>query len=307
MVGNIGNATNSSAVFYNLIARRPYLNDQETLTYISSLENSELTWEKTKDLNIGLELGFLNNRFTFIADLYQRKIQDLLGSIRTSGIGGEAQKYGNYATMDGKGIELTMIGRPVQSKDFGWNIRANIAFNKNKITRLDVDPSIWSSVSQNGSAVLGYPQRGLFAVQFAGLDHHFGYPKYIGIGKDQPTTTYVNLQSTDILNLKYMGPVDPTTTGGLYNQVRWRNFNVTALVKFAYGNSLRLRPNISAAYSDMSAMTKDILNRWVMPGDEKQTTVPALIDAVTALQILDNNGGQVSAVYPYNLYNYSDE
>ena len=44
-----------------------------------------------------------------------------------------------------------------------------------------------------------------------------------------------------------------------------------------------------------------------MPGDELKTSVPALIDAVTATQIVDANGGQVSSVYPYNLYNYSNE
>ena len=307
LVANIGSATNSSAVFYNMIARRPYLNDQETLTFISSLENSELTWEKSKDLNVGIELGFMNNRFSLIADYYERKIQDLLGLIRTSGIGGEASKYGNYATMNGKGVELTLMGRPIQTKNFSWNVRANAAFNTNKITNLEVDPSIWQSVSNNGAPVLGYPQRGLFAIQFSGLDHHFGYPKYVGIGKDKPTTTYVNLQSTDIDNMVYMGPVDPTATGGLYNQLRYKNFTVSGLLKFAYGNVLRLNPNISAAYSDMSAMTKDVMNRWIMPGDEEFTSIPALIDGVSATQIVDQNGGQVSAVYPYNLYNYSTE
>lgn len=307
LVANIGNATNSSAVFYNMIARRPYLNDQETQTFLSSLQNTDLTWEKSKDLNLGLELGFLNNRFVFIVDLYQRKIQDLLGNIRTSGIGGESQKYGNYATMNGKGVEFTLIGNPVQSKDFSWNVRANLSFNKNEITRLDIDPSIWSSVSSNGSAVKGYPQRGLFAIHFAGLDHNFGYPKYIGTGEDKPTTTYVGLQGNDLANLVYMGPADPTATGGFYNLFRYKNFTITGLLKFAYGNVIRLHPSISAAYSDMSAMSRDVLNRWVMPGDELKTSVPAMIDAVTATQILDNNGGQVSAVYPYNLYNYSDE
>ncbi len=307
LVANIGNATNSSAVFYNMIARRPYLNDQETLTYISNLENSELTWEKSRDLNLGLELGFLNNRFSLMVDLYQRKIQDLLGNIRTSGIGGESQKYGNYATMLGQGVEFTLMGRPVQTKDFTWNMRANLSVNKNKITNLEVDPSIWSSVSPNGSAVKGYPQRGLFAIEFAGLDHYFGYPKYIGVGETKPVTTYVSLQGNNIDNLGYMGPIDPTVTGGFHNQFRYRNFNISGLLKFGYGNMIRLSPSIAASYSDMSSMSRDILNRWVMPGDEMKTSIPALIDAVTATQIVDANGGQVSSVYPYNLYNYSNE
>ncbi len=313
ITGNIGSATNSAAVFYNQISRRPYLNDQETLTYISSLENSQLTWEKSKDLDIGLELGFMRNRFYLMFDYYNRDIYDLIGTIKTSGIGGQYEKTGNYATLHGRGMELTLSGRVIDTRDFVWNARFNVAHNKNKITRLDVDPSIWRAVSPNGAPVKEYPQRGLFAVEFAGLDHYFGYPKYIGTpeegktGVEKPVTTYVNLQSDKIDNLKYMGPIDPITTGGFYNSFRYKNFVITALLKFSYGNVLRLPANIAATYSDMRSMTKDVLNRWLMPGDEKKTTVPALMDGVSQQQIVDNNGGDVDAVYPYNLYNYSDE
>ncbi len=316
LTGNIGNATNSAAVFYNMISRRPYLNDQETLTGISSLANSELTWEKSKDMDLGVELGFMRDRFHFMFDYYNRNIYDLIGPIKTSGIGGQYEKTGNYASMHGTGLEFTLSGRVIDSRDFVWNARFNLAYNKNKITRLDVDPNIWRSVSPNGAPIKGHPQRGLFAVEFVGLDHYFGYPKYIGIsenidgktgGEDRPVTTYVYLQSDEIGNLVYMGPIDPITTGGFYNRFRYKNFTLSGLLKFSYGNVLRLPPNIAATYSDLQAMTKDVLNRWIMPGDEKKTSVPALMDKVSQQQIVDNTGGQVSAVYPYNLYNYSDE
>jgi hypothetical protein len=162
-------------------------------------------------------------------------------------------------------------------------------------------------ISGDGGAVEGYPQRGMFSVQFAGLDHYLGYPTYIGAGDKKPVTTYINLQSDDLSNLKYEGPVDATLTGGLYNQFTWKGFTLSGLIKFASGNVLRLRPTIDAAYSDMTAMTKDVFNRWIMPGDETRTTVPAIMDPVSAHQVVDNNGGQVNVIYPYNLYNYSTE
>lgn len=316
LTGNIGNATNSLPVFYNQIARRPYLNDQETLTYISNLANSQLTWEKSKDLDIGVELGFMRDRFHLMVDYYDRAIHDLIGSIKTSGIGGEYNKIGNYASMRGRGVEFTLSGSVINSRNFVWKTRLNLAYNKNSVVKLDVDPSIWSAVSPNGAAVKGYPQRGLFAIKFVGLNHYLGYPEYIGIsenvdgktgGEDKPETTYINLQSDKILNLVYMGPIDPTTTGGFYNSFRFKDFTLTGLIKFSYGNVLRLPANIAATYSDMRSMTKDVLNRWMMPGDEKKTTVPALMDGMSQQQIIDNSGGQVQAVYPYNLYNYSDQ
>jgi TonB-linked SusC/RagA family outer membrane protein len=307
LTGNPGNATNSAATFYNLIARRPYINDQETLTFISDLENSQLTWEKSIDLDIGADLSFLNNRITLKTDYYKRRMQDLIGNIQTSGIGGQAIKSGNYGTMNGQGIEFTLDARVIKTKNFSWNSRFNIANNKNKITYLETAPQIWQVISGDGGAVKGYPSKGMFSVPFAGLNHYFGYPTYIGIGKNQPVTTYVNLQSDDLSNLKYEGPVDATLTGGFYNQISYKRFTLSGLVKFSAGNVLRLRPTIQAGYSDMQAMTKDVLNRWTIPGDEAYTSIPAILDGVSEQQIVDNTGAQVNAIYPYNLYNYSTE
>jgi len=308
LVANIGNATNSAATFYNQIARRPYLADQETQTFISSLENSQLTWEKTNDLNIGLELGFLpGNRILFVVDYYNRSIRDLIGSINTSGIGGQFVKTGNYATMKSNGMEFTLNAKVIEQKDFGWTSRFNFAFNKNRITKLEINPNIWTMVSPNGGMLLDKPQRGLYSIRFTGLNHYFGYPTYTGIGDPKANTTYINLQSGSIDNLVYSGPVDPITTGGWYNQIRYKGFTLSGLIKFAYGNHLRLAPKISANYSDMTSMTRDALNRWVMPGDETRTSVPGIMDPQYQLQIVDASGAQVSAVYPYNLYNYSDQ
>jgi hypothetical protein len=209
--------------------------------------------------------------------------------------------------MEANGIEFSLDARIVRTKDFSWSSRLNIAHNTNKITRLETAPLIWTAVSGNGGAVKGYPSRGLFSVPFAGLDHNLGYPTFIGSGKGSPVTPYIYLQDDDLTNLKYEGPVDPTVTGGLYNQVSYKGFTLAGLIKFSSGNVLRLRPTISAAYSDMQAMTKDVLNRWMMPGDETRTSIPSIIDPLSAVQIVDNTGVQIQAVYPYNLYNYSTE
>lgn len=307
LVGNIGNATNSEAVFYNQIARRPYINDQETLTYIDHLANSELTWEKQKELDLGTNLGFFNDQINLIVDYYKRRQFNLIGPVLTSGIGGEYQKQGNYASMRGKGLEITLNAKVINTKDFGWTLRFNYARNTSKITSLETDPLIWDAISGNGAAILGYPVRGMFSVKFAGLDHKLGYPTFIGTGPDKPITTYINLQSDDLSNLKYEGPTDPTTTGGLYTNFRYKGFTLAGLIKFSTGNVLRLNPTISSSYSDLQALTKDMYNRWEMPGDELKTSIPAILDPISAAQIVDNEGNLVSAVYPYNLYNYSTE
>ncbi|MEJ5994777.1 SusC/RagA family TonB-linked outer membrane protein [Pedobacter sp. Du54] len=305
LVASIGNATNSSAVFYNQISRRPNLNDQEALIYISNLENSELTWEKTKDLNIGLDVALLKSRLNLTVDVYKRNIFDLIGSIQTSGIGGEYTKIANYGGMSGKGIEFAIMGKAIDHSDFKWTTNFNFGFNKNKVTNLEINPNIFRSVSANGSPVEDYPQRSLFSVQFAGLDHNYGYPTFIGT--DGRPTSYVYLQSDELLNLKYEGPLDATFAGGFYNQFSYKNLSLSALLGFSAGNVIRLNPSSQSSFNDLSSMSRDILNRWVMPGDEKFTSVPAILDQLSASKIVDANGAVVDIRYPYNLYNFSTE
>jgi TonB-linked SusC/RagA family outer membrane protein len=305
LVANLGNANNSSALFFNRIVRRPYENEKETATYLSSLENSELTWEKLKETNLGIDLTLLNDRLNLTVDLYRRNIYDLIGSIRTSGIGGQFTKRANYADMSSKGIEFTLAGNPLNGSDFKWRTQFNFAFNKNEITNLQVNPNIFSLVDADGGALMGYAQRGLFSVQFAGLDHEHGYPYYID--ENGVRNSNVNLQSTNVAHLKYEGPVDPTFTGGFYNQFRYKSFTLSALFTFATGNKVRLGNVYSATYPDFYGMSRDLLNRWIKPGDEQFTNVPALLDSYQLAQVTNASGTAINAVYPYNIYNFSSE
>ena len=306
LVANIGNANNSAAVFYNQLARRPYDTEKETLTYINSLANSELTWEKLKEANVGVDLTFLKDRLNFTADIYTRNIFDLIGRINTSGIGGQYGKIANYGKMKARGLELSLAGNAIQKQDFKWKTQINMAFNKNEVTELQNSPRIIDLVSDVGGSIVGNPRGSLYSVQFAGLDHNYGFPYYIDDAGNK--STYVSLQSNNVSYLKYEGPTDPTFTGGYYNQFSYKNFSVSALFTFATGNVVRLAQEFSADYPDIYSMTKSMLNRWVQPGDEAFTSVPAILDPVTASRVIVNNSGTViSPRYPYNLYNFSTE
>ena len=113
------------------------------------------------------------------------------------------------------------------------------------------------------------------------------------------TTTDLNFQEFQKLDfLKYEGPTEPTTNGGLNNTLRWKNWRLNVFITYSFGNKLRLDPVFSSSYSDMSAMPKEFKNRWVMPGDEKVTTIPAI---ASVRQYYNDNSLSVA----YNAYNYS--
>ncbi|SOD20455.1 TonB-linked outer membrane protein, SusC/RagA family [Pedobacter xixiisoli] len=307
LVGSLGAATNSTSVFYNRVTYRPYENEKESQIYTSSLENSELTWEKLYELNIGTDLTFFNNKINLTFDYYKRNIFDLIGPIRTSGIGGQFTKFANYGEMKANGVELTIAGNPIKTAAFRWRTQFNFGLNKNEVTRLDVNQNIWSLVRAEGAPKQGYPQRGLFSIQFDGLNPQYGYPTFVGLN-GRRNETQIQLQDTNVESLVYHGPVDPTFTGGFWNQVSYKNFTFSALFTFSMGNYVRMQPTVTATYNDMTAMSRDILNRWLMPGDEQFTNIPAILDRFTAAaKVTRPDGTVVNAVYPYNAYNYSDQ
>lgn len=294
LVASLGPATNSSLVLLAQGTRRPYLSEKETALFISGLENSELTFEKMNETNLGLDLGFLGDRLTLTVDAYDRRSFDLIGAIRTSGIGGEGTKIANYADMKSRGIEATIGATIIKMKDFGWNAQLNFGHNTSKITNLQNQPLIFDLVNADGGPQLGYPQRGLFSIDFQGLSHENGVPQFIK--EDGTIGTNVYLQSDVTKYLKYEGPVDPTLTGGFYNSFRYKDFTFSGLITFSAGNKVRLNPVFKSSYSDLDAMSSVFLNRWEMPGDELITNVPSILDKRQVAQ-LDG--------YPYNNYNYS--
>lgn len=307
MTASIGDARNSSAVFYNQVTYRPYENEKESGIFLSGLENSELTWEKMYEVNIGANLA-LFNKIDLTIDWYRRNSFDLIGSLNTSGIGGQFVKTANYADIKAHGIEFTIAGNPVASRDFRWRTQFNIAMNKNEITKLEINPNIWANARAEGGMRVGYAQRGLYSIPFAGLDPEYGYPTYHAPdGKE--TTTYIRLQDEDKNYLFYHGPTDPTLTGGFYNSFSYKRFSLSTLLTFAAGNWIRLQPSFSAAYSDMYTLSDRMNDRWLQSGDETRTNIPSLLGAYHVINGVQNpvTGATTDGVYPYNAYNYSTE
>lgn len=298
LTATMGPASNALAIFRNENTFRPTQSDQESQIVIEQLENSELTWEKQYEGNFGFDLGFWNNRLSLSADVYARKGFDLIGIIRTSGIGGEALKYANYADMKSRGVEFTLNTRNIQNKNFQWSSNLTFSYNHNEITNLKSMPTVLDLVKEEGGPRQGYPVRGLFSYQFQGLNEN-GMPQFIN-ESDVVTVTDINFQESNHLDhLKYEGSIDPTITGGFDNTFTFGNWRVGVFLTYQFGNKIRLYPQFSSSYSDMNAMPKEMKNRWMMPGDENRTDVPVIPSTYQNNQIKNLK-------YAYNAYNYSD-
>lgn len=290
--------TNSQAIILSNNPFRPFTNSQETGLYVSDPENSELTYEKKHELNIGADMGFLHNRINLAVDWYKRNNYDLIGIIATQGVGGNIYKYANIASMKSHGVEFTLSTKNIKTKDFAWNTDFIFSYTDNEVTELDSRASMMDLVSGTGFAMQGYPVRGLFSIPFVGLDKN-GIPQYNINGK--VTSTDINFQTRENLDyLKYEGPTDPNITGSLGNVFTYKGFKLNVFITYSFGNVVRLNPCFNYQYTDLSSMPREFKNRWALPGDEKKTTIPAIL---SKRQYSDNQ----TLLYAYNAYNYSTE
>lgn len=277
---------------------RPISGDKETGIELSELENSELTYEKKHEFNFGVEVGFLRDRINLSFDVYKRKNFDEIGPVATQGIGGEVIRWANNSDMESKGQEFSISTTNIKTRNFSWNTSLVYAHMTSEITNLASRDRVVDLITNVGGRVQGYPVRSLFSVPFQGLNEH-GLPTFLN-EKGELTTHEIDFQERDNTSfLKYEGSTDPTVQGSFGNTFKYKGFSLNLFVTYSFGNVVRLDPVFSATYSDLSSMTKDFKNRWVVPGDEARTNVPVILSKREYEK-------DKTISFGYNAYNYSD-
>jgi TonB-linked SusC/RagA family outer membrane protein len=297
LTASMGPTTNAKVVYYNDISFRPTQAERENQIIIEQLENSKLTWEKQYEFNLGVDLGLYGNRISISSDVYFRNGFDLIGRLKTSGIGGEAIKLANYANMASRGVEFTLNTRNITTPRFSWSTNLTFAYSKNEITKLNSSINVMGMLSSSGAAVENYPVRGIFAIPFMGLNSD-GLPTF----RDQEgnvSVSGINFQESQRLDfLKYMGPVDPKYIGGLDNNFAYGPFRANIFFTYQFGNKVWLYPAFSFRYFDNDAHPKELADRWMVPGDEHRTNIPALVSR-------RQYAFDAKLPVAYNSYNYS--
>jgi TonB-linked SusC/RagA family outer membrane protein len=289
--------TNSQVIIKGTSLWRPSASTQESALVIDGLANSELTYEKKHELNVGADMGFLDNRINLSVDWYTRDNFDLIGPVAVAGVGGEVDKYANIATMKSHGIEFTLSAKNITAPDFKWTTDFTFAYNKTEITKLNSFMRVIDLVTGNGFGREGYSYRSLFSIPFKGLNEN-GIPTFL-TKNGNISSAGINFQERENTDfLIYEGPAEPTVTGGLGNIFTYKNFKLNVFITYSFGNKIRLDPVFRTQYSDLDAMPKEFANRWILPGDEAYTNIPVIGDR---RQMRDN-----AMVYAYNAYNYSD-
>lgn len=223
--------------------------------------NPDLKWETRATANIGFEFGLLKNRISGAIDYYHSVTRDLFYRRAVSGTSGFGTVLANAGRMRNQGIELTLRGQPVRSRNFTWTVEGNFTYNKNTI--LELGPEGEDNV-QNGVTVLkiGKPLNTIWLVKYAGVDSDNGDPLYYD--KDGKITNIY-----DPADNAYLGTSDAPYFGGINNTFNFKGIELQVFWVFSLGNEVynNDRLNVENPGYTASQLSKDLLREWRNPGD----------------------------------------
>ena len=258
----------------NISAYRAY-GIYSTMTYGSYVgmvpsrpENPNLSWEKNKSVNVGLDLGFFDDRLTASFDWYNRKTTDMLLSKRVPYTTGFGSNFVNIGAINNRGVEFQIEGLIVNSHDIQWTAGFNIAFNRSKV--LDLADSEYLSVSDSRAnsndstpvrIVKGKSLYTFYLRDWYGVNPSNGDPLWYdengALTSDANKARYI-----------YKGSPEPKATGGFNTSFSWKGISLSAYFEFVAGNKVFMASQFDLDGADMTGNTTTAsLNYWKKPGD----------------------------------------
>lgn len=233
---------------------------------VGGLPNYDLTWERSKEFNFGVDLAVLQNRVRLSLELYNKKTVDAILGKTLSAITGYGSAVGNYGSVRNKGIEFTLNTTNIKTQDFKWTTSLNFAKNKNEIIDLDGDLETlpWGNhgVRQVGApvdAIYGYKIIGIWQLDEAAEAH--GYNAFPGQWK------YADLNDDGVINQEdntVIGQLSPDWIGGMTNTFSYKNLDLTVQMytrQGSYGHS-EFYNNFAPWQNDRAKFNKVKLDYW---------------------------------------------
>ena len=303
--GTQGNALKSSP---NLIAQSNGVNgiSGQYESSLRSLENPNLTWEKTTSYNIGLDFMVLHGRLRGSLEHYRKKGEDLIVSRQVSVVNGIGFQDINKGDMLNKGFEGSLSAELIRKKDFGLKLNMNFYKNINEVTKSGIDDNYNYSDYLNGDLVVkGNPVGGFYSYKFAGLDEK-GLPTFHDIEEpEHPTKEQMYDQV-----FTYSGNLNPDISGGFSLGVNYKNWSLNCSFTYSLGFDVRLARLYSSDGQSLPTpdqnMSAEFVNRWRKPGDENHTNIPVISDDFLHMSAERSTREIEIADNMWEMYNMSD-
>ena len=210
---------------------------------IPTAPNPDLGWEKTRDAKLGIDLGFLKDRLCLQAETYYRLSTDVVTSSRVASTSGYTYVYYNSADLMNSGVEFTLNGKIVRSRD--WNVGAslNFAYNYNKV--LSYKPAS-STITAKDRYVEGYPVGAIISGRYEGIDPVSGLYNF-RLRPDAEVLTPSDLNNPDNYRW-YLGTTIAPFTGGFNVSASWKLLRLSVSGVYSFGNKVYEMIDSPASY-----------------------------------------------------------
>lgn len=264
----------------------------------NSLANPSLQWEKNKDAEAGLEIGFLNNRIYAEANYYSNLATNQLISQPVSSVTGfSSVSLNSDAVIRNNGWEMYLNTTNVKAKNFTWSSRVNLTIPHSKLLHSP-------SQTKNPNYVAGKPVTGILLYKYNGINPQTGYYNFTnakGVAGDYVSGLSQN-DATEFIDLA------PKFYGGLQNSFTYKQLSVDFSIVFTNrkGQNFLGQQTFAFGYMNINS-TADWLRRWQNPGD--QTDMPRVSSNFTNIfarqMIFRNSTGAYGDVSYARLQNVS--
>lgn len=258
----------------------------------SQLANPDLTWETTRQIDLGTEFSILKSRLSFTFDYYNKYTYDLLLNVPVPTRSGFSQFLQNYGAVRNKGLELSVHSVNVESKDFSWTTDFNVSKNNNVIEKLASDITLGASGRNISILREGYSVNSFQLYKQLYVDSQIGNAVYEDVNGDGIITS---------ADRQIVGNALPKYTGGLTNTLKYKNFDFNFFFYFQQGNKIMNMRDFFLVHGGTQSNIGFIprqLERWQQPGDV--TDIPRLTtfsgDPTVNGGSANNYGGNVASL-----------
>lgn len=296
----------------------PLNNTTVTTAFQRNLPNPNLKWESTQSTNLGLDLGFFNQRITLTTELYENRSKDLLYNTRIPANSGFTNQFQNIGSTSSRGLEFTLNTANIKKADFSWNTSFNIAFNKTKVLSLsEGETSLLTSsyftnvndylleVGKPVGIMYGYVRDGLY--QVSDFDYNATNGTYAlkpdvirdnGAAAQPGFIKFKDINGDGVINdldRTAIGNANPKFTGGINNTFSYKGIDLSIFLNFTVGNDI-----FNANVLNNASLNTENLNSLAVFAD-RWTTINAAGQRVTdPTELAALNAGKTNPVYNGN-------
>ncbi len=256
----------------------------ELALFRNSFGNEDLQWETTRQIDIGLEMEFLQGRLNLELDAYQRTTEDLLLNAPLPWTVGIQQVRRNIGSVENRGLEMALTARIIQKPNFGWTFRGNATANRSEVLELvnnnaDIFPGPWF-LGQTNIIRVGEPIGALWGKTRLGTWSEAEAEEALRYGRLPGDLKLADLNNDGQINSQdesILGQMYPNWIGNITNLFNLGNFDFTMEWIFSLGNDVVNATKHSA--EDRQTLTNSlatVLDGWT---SENQNTMIAEVRA----------------------------